>query len=349
MAFDGIFLSAVINEIKDDIINSRVDKIYQPNFSMLILSLRGSKGAKKLLMSVNANDSRIHLTNEKYENPEKPPMFCMVMRKTLSNAKLLEINQSEYERIAELIFETRDELFDTVIRKLKIEIMGRYSNIILCDENDIIIDSINHIDHNVSSQRQVLPGLKYELPPAQSKFIIDSADTENIKNLFNNVSDREMRIDKFLLSSFMGFSPVISREIVYNSFKATDKRFFEIDERGIDKLIFHVLHLRDVITNKNFTPCIIKDIQNKKHVDFSYTNIVQYSTSAVISNPDSLSSLLDDYYTQKSRQDNIRQKGGDLFRILASTIERAEKSSTYRKKNFPRVKTKTYLNYTLNF
>ena len=169
MALDGITLSMLKNEISEKLIGARIDKIHQPSKEELVISLRWNGGNGKLLISASASSPRIHFTESSVDNPKNPPMFCMLMRKHLSGAKLVAIEQFGLERMLHLSFSTYNEFGDPVIIKLAVEIMGRHSNIMLLGPDGHIIDAIKRVTADMSSVRQVMPGMTYVFPPAQNK------------------------------------------------------------------------------------------------------------------------------------------------------------------------------------
>ena len=163
MAFDGITISALVSEIKDKILGGRIDKIYQPESDEIILGIRSFGNAYKLLLTANPSNPKFHFTKENRNNPLNPPLFCMVMRKHLQSGKIINIEQPNFDRIINIYIESMNELGDYSTKKLVLEIMGRHSNLILTDENNIILDCIKHINHDKSSVREVLPGKEYVL------------------------------------------------------------------------------------------------------------------------------------------------------------------------------------------
>ena len=169
MALDGVFLRHIKNELETILIGSKVDKIYQPSKDELILSMRSREGANKLLISSRANSPRINITTSSRENPKVPPMLCMLLRKRLSGARLRSVTQPELERLLILEFEATNELGDTVMLRLAVEIMGQYSNIIFIDENGTIIDAVKRLSVDVNRYRQTLPGSAYIPPPSHGK------------------------------------------------------------------------------------------------------------------------------------------------------------------------------------
>ena len=171
MALDGMFLYQLRQELAEKALGARVDRIHQPAREEIIIALRWKGGAGKLLLSANAGSPRIHFTEAAPENPKQPPMFCMLLRKHLGSARLIRIEQVGLDRILHLVFESVNEMGDLVELTLVVEIMGRHSNIVLVDHSGRIIDAIKRIDAEMSSVRQILPGMLYQSPPLQLSLI----------------------------------------------------------------------------------------------------------------------------------------------------------------------------------
>ncbi len=327
MAFDGIFLNAVITELRDFALGAKVDKIYQPQGDCLVLLMRNGGETKKLLLSASANAPRLHFTELSFENPVSPPMFCMLLRKHLAGARLLNIEQQGFERIALLVFEAFDDFGEKTEKKLHIEIMGRHSNIIFTDSNDKIIDSIKRVDLTVSTQRQILPGLIYSLPPAQNKISI--TQEQDFKNTVLSLPD--MRTDKALLEVFQGFSPLIAREMSFLCCGNTDTLVSALTLSQKDKLAFFLSALSNAVKEKQYIPTILYTLPDKKPFEFSFTDIHQYGFSTLINREQSFSSLMDSFYEKKEKISRIHQKTSDILKILSNAQERIIKKTQRQK------------------
>ena len=302
MALDGIFLYHLKNEIAERAVDSRVDKIYQPSKDELVFNLRSREGNGRLLLSCNADSARIHFTDYPPENPSKPPMLCLLLRKRLTGAWITGITQDNLERIVRINFTGTDELGDKRSYSLIIEIMGRYSNIIFVDENDKIIDSLKRVDESKSQVRTVLPGVTYQTPPQQDKLNIFTDDFDEIKR---RISTSQKGIYKASMDTLKGVSPIICREI----------------ENG--------LSLDDFKTAcENSVPCaVIVDIPK----DFAFIDIKQYGDMAKLKYFDTFSELLDYFYYEKVRLMRIRARSADLFKTLTTLQERAVRKADARR------------------
>ena len=206
MALDGAFLHHIRKELTDAALEARVEKIYQPNQEEIVLLLRTYTDHFKLLLSARANSARIHFTRFVPENPPQPPMLCMLMRKRLQGARLSAVEQPGLERVLRLVFDAVNELGDHVALSLYVEIMGRYSNIIFVDENGKIIDALKRVDAEMTSERLVLPGLRYELPPPQDKLCALEVSPAEAADRIRSMPPA-MPLSKAVLSSLQGVSP----------------------------------------------------------------------------------------------------------------------------------------------
>ena len=229
MPFDAIFLSAVAQELREKLLGQRVEKIQQPSRDTVLLSLRGKE---KLLLSANVNRPRIHLTQASFENPAQPPMFCMLLRKHLSGGRIAAITQPPAERSVELVLDCTDEMGVPCEKRLILELMGRNSNLILAGSDGRIIDCLRRVDFEMSEVRQVLPGLFYHEPPKQEKLIPFEATLSDICTLLSGV-DSQKRLDKWLLDSFAGLSPLIARELSYRFSGQTDADVQTLDHAAL--------------------------------------------------------------------------------------------------------------------
>lgn len=319
MALDGGYLRHICKEINNIAINSRVEKVYQPNKDEIVLSLRGLSGANKLLLSARANSPRVNFTKYAPENPKVPPMLCMLFRKRLCGAKLIKVYQPQMERILFLDFDATNDFGDHITLTLVIEIMGKYSNIIFIDENGIIIDALKRVDLSMSSQRLVLPNLKYNMPPSQDKInILESSAEEIVDKIKKLVVDT--KLSKALLNTVQGVSPVVCREIEYLTGKGKDITTGKIDKQTEKRLIFFLNRFIDTLKECNGSPCMA--IVNGKPLDFSFIDITQYGEIAEIKRAESYSQLLDDFFTERDIAERMKVKSQDLNKLLLNTIER---------------------------
>lgn len=313
MAFDGVMMHYVKEEIKSVALDARVSQIHQPNRDELVIALRTKNGNKKLLVSSRANSPRICFTEHSIENPATPPMLCMLLRKRLGGAKLVDVRQIELERIMFLDFIATNELGDKVKLTLCVEIMGKYSNIILIDENDNIVDALKRVDFTMSTQRLVLPNIKYELPPKQDKLcILECSGRDIVEKAINTPA--EMRLSKALLSAMQGVSPIITRELEYMVGVDSNRELTVIDKL---KLIEKVDKLKEYIVSGEKSPTMMIKPEGKPF-DIAFMDIMQYGGMASKKRFLDFSTLLDSFYYERDKAERMKVKGQDLLRLCSN-------------------------------
>lgn len=300
MAFDGAFLHKITQELSVAV-GCHVDKIYQPSRDELVLTLRKKGFAERLLITAKSGNARLHFTANKYENPENPPMFCMLMRKYLNAARLVDIIQPELERVAVLTFSSSNEMGDIVEIKLVCELIGNKANIILVNENGRIIDSLRHSDIE-SGGRLILPNAVYEFPEAQNKL---NPLTTELSVIIKKAEETSY------LKTVDGFSPLICREIEES--ENPKDRFAQI--------------LNDLKTDGN--PVLILD-NNNLPFDFTFTDIKQYGSSFKTEKFESFSALLDGFYTKKENVSRINSSAKDIIKLINNLKNRTEKKISLR-------------------
>lgn len=313
MAFDGVMMHYVKEEIKSVALDARVSQIHQPNRDELVIALRTKNGNKKLLVSSRANSPRICFTEHSIENPATPPMLCMLLRKRLGGAKLVDVRQIELERIMFLDFIATNELGDKVKLTLCVEIMGKYSNIILIDENDNIVDALKRVDFTMSTQRLVLPNIKYELPPKQDKLcILECSGRDIVEKAINTPA--EMRLSKALLSAMQGVSPIITRELEYMVGVDSNRELTVIDKL---KLIEKVDKLKEYIVSGEKSPTMMIKPEGKPF-DIAFMDIMQYGEMASKKRFLDFSTLLNSFYYERDKAERMKVKGQDLLRLCSN-------------------------------
>ena len=320
MPLDALCLSGVVHELQNALSGAKIDTIYQPGRDEVVLALRAPAGNVKLLLSANPSHPRAHLTQISRENPDKPPMFCMLLRKHLSGARLLELVQPPMERVVDLRLEALDELGDRVERRLVLEAMGRHSNLILLDGEGRIMDCLRRVDSDMSARRQVLPGLFYRLPPAQEKLDPSSLDRAALESALA-AAPEESQADKWLLDTFGGLSPLICRELAFRAGGATDARLHQMGEGGRSRLLDELEGLLRSVQENSFTPVMLEKEGHPS--DFTFQPISQYGPAVSCVPFPSFSALLDRFYEQRENQERVRQRGQDLIRSVTNARDRA--------------------------
>ena len=301
MAFDGIVTHAIANELSEQLTGGRIFKVYQPTETELIFQVRHNRQNHQLLISAHSSYARIHITSTKQQNPAKPPMFCMVLRKYLVGSFIEEIIQYKNERIIEISFSGTDEIGDQVKKKLIVEIMGKHSNVILIDQDkDHILDSIKHISPNQSRYRTVLPGRDYIYPPDQNKrdpFITDqSLITKELETSDDDFSQT-------LVRRFMGISPLIAKEVVSRA-----------ETQTAPAISGQFISFIEQTRQGNFCPVIDRG----KKEDFHVFDLEQFSEAK--ESFDSVGEMLDTFYADKASRDRVKQQVGDLSRLINNEL-----------------------------
>jgi len=337
MAIDGIFLRHMLKEIIETAKGGRITQIYQPAKDELLLVFRTTgQGNKKLLLSAKADAARIQFTESAPENPKVPPMLCMLLRKKLGGGKLLDIRQPDLERILFFDFESVNEIGDRVFYVLAVEIMGKHSNIILFDKDGIIVDSLKRVDLTISSQRLVLPNLRYSLPPPQDKISVLSHDENDIIRLLL-ADGNESELSRVLMKHVQGISPVIAREIQYKAAVSdienecplfiTNRNLSDTQrERLKDALKCLILTCRGISGRP-----IGLSHKAGSFFDMSFMNISQYGHTAEIHTFNSFSNMLDAFYSERAQAQRIRQQSSDLYKLISNLTERISKKINLQK------------------
>ncbi|MBR3791311.1 MAG: NFACT family protein [Clostridia bacterium] len=333
MALDTITINKLIDELKRELINSRIDKVHQPEKDEILLNIKSRTNSYKLVISANSSQPRIHFTKVQKENPKTAPLFCMLLRKHLQSGRVTEIKQIDFERIIRFSIESYNEFGDLTTKYLFCEIMGRNSNIILTKEDLTIIDCIKHIDFSISTVRQLLPGLIYSPPPAQNKTPILCEEINSISLDFKSIGQTP---EKEIMANISGISPLISREIVA---RATGKNNLDCSELNDDIRQKINAELRKIGTEKT-NPCVIYEKTSGKIIDFSPIDIFQYSEFAEKRYFESINEMLDDYFFERDSMERMKQKSAFLVHLLNTNIDRTAKKISILKKTLDDAKKK---------
>ncbi|KGN01904.1 ferrous iron transporter A [Clostridium botulinum] len=317
MALDGIFLYSIIDELKTNLVNGKIDKVNQPEKDEIILNVRKGKSSYKLLISSSSNYPRIHLSNLTKPNPIKAPMFCMVLRKYINNAKILDVYQIDNDRIAVIDFESTDELGFNSIYSLIIEIMGRHSNITLVRKRDnIVMDSIKHITPDINTYRCIYPGIEYVYPPKSLKLNPFTFTYEEINDYIIN---NHIEFNNNIFSKiFTGVSKTLSSEICYR----LQKQNIELN---ISSLNYITSFLKKVLKNIELKKFIFNSYKkNNALLDFYCLELTCYNDYSMI-NYESPSTLSENFYYAKDKADRLKAKSSDLQKIVLNNINRCIK------------------------
>ncbi len=323
MPFDGIVAKSVVEELSQKLVGGRIEKVLQPEADEIVLIVRAWSKNHRLVMSASPNFPRIHLTEAIKENPPVPPVFCMLLRKHLVGGRILSFEFNDYERIIGLNIEASNELGDISSKKLVIEIMGRHSNIILLNSENKILDSVKHIDSDISSVREVMPARPYVLPPSQDKL---SPAVLHASQLTDKLDTSTATAEKFLLEHIKGFSPLLCREVCHRAAIEGRKRAADLNCSERAALAGSLQLILEEIRQEQYSPAVIfEDERHMEPIDFHCLAIDQY---AFREGYVSISQTLDKYYAARDNTDRLRQKKSDLYKVLNISLDRCSKKLT---------------------
>lgn len=326
MAFDGITVAALVQELRDSLTGGRIAKIAQPEPDELLLTIKTPAGQRKLYISASASLPLIYLTDENKPSPMTAPNFCMLLRKHIGNGRITSISQPKLERIISLHIEHLNELGDLCEKKLIIEIMGKHSNIIFCDDKDMILDSIKHVSAQMSSVREVLPGRTYFIPDTMEKSDPLSVDVSSFMEILRL---KPVPLGKAIYTSFTGISPVIAEDICFLAGLDSQLPASELDEDTFLHLFRQFSYYMDDIRGCHFHPCIYYDGTSPK--DFGAVTLSHFSNYTK-QEFTSISEVLNTYYATKNTLTRIRQKSADLRHVVQTALERNRKKYDLQKK-----------------
>lgn len=303
MAYDGIVTKAVTEELKEKIVPGRINRIHQPSDTEITMTIRANRKNHTLLFSIHPSYARLHLTNDRFQNPQQPPMFCMLLRKHLAGAIIEDIEQDNLERIVSLKCRARDEIGDEIYTTLVIELMGRHSNIILLNNDKTkIIDCIKHVPSYQNRYRTLLPGADYIEPPSQDKLnLLDIDSTDFIKKLDFNAG----KLDRQIVQTLTGVSPMLAREIVYRADFGSEDAYRKQFDR-----------FQAEVRNKEYTPTIYRDEREDFHV------IEMTSKQDNIEHYETVNLMLDEFYSGKAERDRVKQQARDLYRVIKNEYDK---------------------------
>lgn len=338
MALDGIVIANMVQELQDKLTDGRITKIAQPEKDELLLTIKYSRtsedgstmrGKYLLVMSVNPSLPLLYLTEENKNSPLQAPTFCMVLRKHLNNCRILSIEQIGLERVLCFHLEHLNEMGDLCTKKLYVELMGKHSNIIFCDENDTIIDSIKHISLLVSSVREVLPGRAYFIPNTTEKYDPLTID----ESMFlQKVLTKPLPPGKALYTTLTGISPIVASEILYRASLSDRESNDSLTEMERYHLYRNLEQVMNEVRQKQFEPCIY--CKNGTPAEFSSIPLTLYAKDAAytVTPMASVSSMLREYYETKEILSRIQQKSANLRKITTTALERTRKKRDLQKR-----------------
>lgn len=326
MAFDGITIACMVHELSEKLVGGRITKISQPEKEEVLLTVKSLAGQHRLFISASASLPLIYLTEENKPAPMTAPNFCMVLRKYLQGGRVVEISQPGLERVIQIKVEHLDEMGDACIRVLCFELMGKYSNLILCDDKSIILDSLKHVSAVMSSVREVLPQREYFIPVTVEK---KDALTTTYEAFASLAKESRQAPFKMIYQSYTGISPFMAREMCNNA--DVDDRIMagDLEVAVVQRLYTAFDQVMNRVRTKDYAPCMI--MENGKVKEFAVMDIPSYPSEQKQAF-DSVSKLLFDFYASKNKEDVMRQKSLNLRKTVQTILERDYKKLDLQKK-----------------
>lgn len=316
MAYDSGMLRAVLGELSQ-FVGAKVERVHQPLAYQIVLALHTPRGHAKIDLNINPAAARLSATAIAAENPASPPMFCMLLRKHLAGARLLECKQDGFERTARLVFRTYDEMGFEDQKTLLIEIMGKYSNIIFLDRDDRIISALKTVDFTTSRIRQVLPGMTYEAPPSQGKRDPSLESRDGFDALVAERGDASP--DKFLTGNYMGISSVAAREIVARGGCDAASSARECASALADAFFAWF----GALAAGECRPCAV--YRDGAPIEYCYFELTQYGSGAEVRLYDSFAEMFDSFFTERDRAEKVKILSSDISALINRGLVRAEK------------------------
>ncbi|MCD8153908.1 MAG: NFACT family protein [Clostridiales bacterium] len=327
MAFDGITISALVAEMNKNLKGGRISKIAQPEADELLITAKGPGGTCRLLLCASASLPLIYFTQKNKPSPLTAPNFCMLLRKHIGSARILQIRQPGMERVVEFDLEHLNEMGDVCHKRLILELMGKHSNLIFCDDQGMILDSIKHVSSNMSSVREVLPGRPYFIPNTREK---ENPLTVCEEEFTQHICKKPCGSAKALSSSLTGISAVTAQEICYRASLDGDDPAGSLDETACLHLYHTFRRMMEDVEKENFSPNIV--FRGDEPVEYGVFRFSQYGSEYSFQSFDSVSSMLETYYATKNVLTRIRQKSSDLRRVVQTALERNRKKQLLQQK-----------------
>ena len=322
MALDGIVIANLVKELQDSLTGGHISRISMPEKNELFLTVKNNARNYRLLISSDASLPLIYLTEQNRTSPLVAPGFCMLLRKHIGSGKITEIRQMGLERIIRIQTEQLNELGDLTQKRLYIELMGKYSNIIFTDTEDTIIDSMRHVPSHVSSLREVLPGRKWFLPDQLKK--LDPLHMTDAQFLEAFRAAGNVPVPKALYTSLTGISPVVADELTVVSGLDLRQDQGSLSDADVLRLFRTVDHCMDQVKNGTFEPTMY--LRKEIPQEFSSVRLSLFEADGyTVKHYDSVSLLLSDYYSMRDNAMKIRQKSADLRKVVTTALERSSR------------------------
>lgn len=320
MAFDACMMRAVLSEYRREFPEAKIEKVLQPGNDEINLIVHSGRTSRRLVFNVGPNSPRLQLSDRQKENPLKAPMFCMLLRKYLTGARIVSVAQPGFDRIAEFSVSAYDDMGFKVERKIVCEIMGKYANLIILDGENKILAALKVIDFAASTVRQVLPGLKYQIPAKPEKLDPLTVSRDVFMQKLAEFSP-ERSGEKFITSTYSGIATQIAHELVFRATGGVDTPVCQIDP---ERFFTVFSQWQKLLIEENYTPTVAFDSDGKP-TDYSYMNITYLGEGVRLRTFESLAELFDVYFAERDRLEHIRQRARDLVTLISTAEARTER------------------------
>ena len=320
MAYDACMMRAVLTEIERDYTDARVEKVLEPQGDELDLILHAKRTSRRLILNVGPNAPRMQLSDMTKENPLKAPMFCMQMRKHLAGARLLGVEQPNFDRIAVFRFSAYDEMGFSSECRLICEIMGKYANLILTDKEGKILGAMKLVDFSASTVRQVLPGMRYTLPADTGKRSPLDADRAFLTQKLAEFP-REKTVEKFITSTLGGVATQIAHELCYRATGGIDTPLADAETEA---LLDTLDAWRNLLLSNDYLPTVAS-LPDGTPKDTSYMDITYLGGAVTVTHYPDLAAMFDAFYEERDRVEKLHRRGRDLLTLLSNAEARTEK------------------------
>ncbi len=337
MPLDAFCLNAVAKELDKTLTGSRIEKVYQPDRSEIVLQTRGLGGARRLLVSISSNAPRIHFIESSRENPAIPPMFCMLLRKHIQGAKIARVSQPPLERVLSVELDTADEMGVPCKKRLICELMTGHSNLILCGEDERIIDALRRVEGDLSARRQVMPGMFYRMPPAQDKHDPFTVSGKGLAAALQS-AEGDQSVDRFVLGQFLGFSPLLCRELSYRATGDSSKRVSELTEQDRLSLGNAYDDFISYVKEERYKPFLLTKREDGAVFDFSFLPITQYEGLMELMQTESFSSMLAAFFEKKGKAEHMAHLSSELRKTVTNARDRLSRKLAAQQKEFEATK-----------
>ena len=320
MAFDACMMRAMLSEFTSQFPEAKIEKVLQPQNDEIDLVVHHGRCSRRLVLNVGPNAPRLQLSDVAKENPLKAPMFCMLLRKYFLGARIVGVEQLGFDRIAVFNVSCYDEMGFAVEKKIICEIMGKYANLIITDADYKILAAMKIIDFAASTVRQVLPGMKYQIPAKADKLSPLEIDEATFRERFAAFPG-ERTVEKFITSTYSGIATQIAHELSARATGSCDVPLLDVD---VDRLWAVFKDWQQLLIDGKYTPTLVFD-ESGKPIDYSYMDITYFGEGVTVKHFDTLAELFDSYFAEKDRLEKIHQRGRDLVTLLNNAVSRTER------------------------